>query len=156
MIKHSQLREHIIRPTLKEFGMYSMEAEELLIATCAHESLGGSYLKQVSGPALGIYQMEPITHDDIWSSYLYYQPVIKLKIYEKLQITSAPSSERLVYDLKYATIMARIHYYRISEGLPHYEIIESIFTYYKKYYNTINGSANLLDFIEHYRRYLNA
>ena len=69
MIDNKQLRECIIKPTLDSLQMYSQAAEELLVFTCACESLGGTYLKQVKGPALGIYQMEPATYQDIWENY---------------------------------------------------------------------------------------
>ena len=62
MIDNKQLRELIIGPSLDALQMYSKEAEEILVFTCASESLGGTYLKQVKGPALGIYQMEPATY----------------------------------------------------------------------------------------------
>lgn len=54
---------------LKEWGMYSQEAVELLAMMCAHESLGTKYRKQVGGgPARGIFQIEFATHDSIWDN----------------------------------------------------------------------------------------
>lgn len=66
----AHLRDLIIRPTLVEMGHYSPAAEALLLGTAAHESHGGRYLSQIRGPARGIYQMEPATHDDLWRHYL--------------------------------------------------------------------------------------
>ena len=54
---------------LFEFGSYSASAVELLAMICAHESLGGRYRKQVGGPALSIYQVERIAHDDVWNRH---------------------------------------------------------------------------------------
>ena len=70
MFLHNQLRELIITPALSKLQLYSKDAEELLIFTCAVESDGGTYLKQIKGPALGIYQMEPRTYNDIWQNYM--------------------------------------------------------------------------------------
>jgi hypothetical protein len=59
-----QLRELVIRPVLEYLHPdipYSHEAEDLLMMIAAHESHLGEYVKQVQGPALGIYQMEPDT-----------------------------------------------------------------------------------------------
>lgn len=61
MINTNQLREYVIIPALSKLNAYSKDAEELLIFTCAVETNGGEYLKQIQGPALGIYQCEPTT-----------------------------------------------------------------------------------------------
>jgi hypothetical protein len=61
MFNITQFRELLIRPVLDSLQMYSKDAEELLVFTCAAESNGGTYLHQVKGPALGIYQCEPST-----------------------------------------------------------------------------------------------
>ena len=66
------LKIDIIRPVLKKMGRWSKAAEELLLLTCAQESHGAEYLHQINGLALGIYQMEPRTHDDNWENYLAY------------------------------------------------------------------------------------
>ncbi|HQO65941.1 MAG TPA: two-component regulator propeller domain-containing protein, partial [Spirochaetales bacterium] len=64
------LRDLIIRPTLVDMGHYSPEAEALLLGIAAQEARGGRYLAQLRGPARGIYQMEPATHDDLWRHFL--------------------------------------------------------------------------------------
>ena len=72
-INTKHLRLYIIRPTLQKINLWSEAAENLLLGTAAQESLLGTYLKQNgNGPALGIYQMEPNTHKDIWIHYLNY------------------------------------------------------------------------------------
>jgi len=59
----TQLRE-LIQVVLKEYDLYSRDAEELLMLTAAVESNLGYYIKQVGGgPALGIFQCEPDTLD---------------------------------------------------------------------------------------------
>ena len=65
MLNIAQFRDLIVKSTLNDLLLYSEDAEELLVFTCAVESLGGTYLQQVKGPALGIYQMEPVTYNDI-------------------------------------------------------------------------------------------
>ncbi len=57
----TQLRE-LIQVVLKEYDLYSRDAEELLMLTAATESNLGYYIKQKGGgPALGIFQCEPDT-----------------------------------------------------------------------------------------------
>ena len=70
MLNYIQLKELIIIPTLHDLVSFSDDAVQLLLFTCAVESDGGTYLKQLKGPALGIYQMEPETHNDIWQNYI--------------------------------------------------------------------------------------
>jgi hypothetical protein len=53
---------------LKLWGLHSDAAVELLAMICAHESHGGKYRRQIGGgPALGIFQIEPPTHNDVWN-----------------------------------------------------------------------------------------
>ena len=62
-----QLTELIIIPTLKEIPKgYSEEAVMAIQMIIAHESCGGKYIAQTKGPALGVIQMEPFTHDQVW------------------------------------------------------------------------------------------
>jgi hypothetical protein len=46
----------------------------LLLGTALTESGDMHYLHQLgNGPALGVYQMEPTTHEDIYDNYLKYK-----------------------------------------------------------------------------------
>lgn len=141
MINASQLKELVIKPALHELVMYSDNAVELLLFTCAVESLGGTYLKQLKGPAVGIYQMEPATHNDIWQNYINHRGSLIMIMASAFDCTRMPSEDRLIYDLRYATAMARLHYARVPEPLPDLNDIQSIWVYYKTHYNTIQGSA---------------
>lgn len=64
MINYNQFKEHVVVPVLKYLEPeipYSESAVNLLLMTAAHESRGGTYLKQINGPALGVYQMDQLT-----------------------------------------------------------------------------------------------
>ena len=154
MIDNKQLREQIIKPALDSLQMYSDNAMELLVFTCACESLGGTYVKQVKGPALGIYQMEPATYTDIWENYIKHRSSLVQLLALNFSSPSIPNPERMVYDLRFATAMARLHYRRRSEPLPHHTDIEAIWEYYKKYYNTHLGKAEKEESIKHYRKFV--
>ena len=59
--------KHTTTESLLDWGLHSDKAVELLAMICAHESLGGKHRRQIGGgPALGIFQIEPIAHDDVW------------------------------------------------------------------------------------------
>lgn len=141
MMKATQLRELIIKPALQDLVMLSESAVELLIFTCAVESNGGSYLKQINGPALGIYQMEPEDYNDIWQNYLANNNRLLMMLSTNFEVNRMPSEDRLIYDLRFATAMARIHYERISAPLPLANDVDAIWAYYKQHYNTPSGAA---------------
>jgi len=144
------LRHHVIRPTLNAIGLWSEAAENLLLATCAHESLLGYFLKQHDGSALGIYQIEPATHADVWQNYLNYRPALATKINATSKDNSRqPQDCELITNLAYATAIARIIYYRASAPLPLPSDITAQARYWKKYYNTHRGKGRMQDFIQH-------
>ena len=141
MINCNQLRELIIKPALYDLMLESPEAEELLIFTCAVESLGGTYLKQEGGPAVGIYQMEPETHNDIWVNFIVNNRFLLIKLATNFAAHGVPDEQRLIYDLRYATALCRIHYMRNSAPLPSHTDVDAIWDYYKTHYNTSMGAA---------------
>lgn len=154
MINENQLRELIIKPALSLINMYSTDAEELLVFTCAAESLGGYYLHQVKGPALGIFQMEPATYTDIWQNFILNNPKILQMIALNFEAPKIPSTDRVVYDLRFAALMARLHYRRVKAPIPPASDVELIWEYYKKYYNTELGAAKKKESIAKYQNFL--
>jgi hypothetical protein len=152
MINMSQLREHIIVPSLSKLRLYSKDAEELLVFTCAVETNGGEFLHQVGGPALGIYQCEPATYHDMWRNYIMARHDITMKLSMNFRVTGWPDENLLVTDLAYATAMARIHYLRVPEPLPSGGDVEGMWKYYKQHYNTPLGSSTKSKSIEAYKR----
>ncbi len=154
MINNQQFRELIIRPSLKPLDLYSEAVEEVLILVLAQESLGLSYLKQVEGPALGPFMMEPATHADLWSNYLANNKELRYKILETLNLKLAPTQEMLVYNLKYATIMARVFFLRIPDPLPLASDVKALASYWKRFYNTLKGKGTVEEAIGNYERFI--
>lgn len=139
-----------MRPVVQHLGVWSKEAEELIMGTIAQESAMGRYLVQLgSGPALGICQMEPATHNDIWSNFLKYRSHL-VKYIEDISVDRTP--EEMVWNLYYAVAMCRIHYLRVPERLPNN--LEGYAYYWKKYYNSHLGKGTEQEFIENYQRYV--
>ena len=150
-IKAEHLREYVIRPTLKRLGLWSQSAENLLMGTVAQESKMGYYLHQLRGPAVGIFQIEPATHDDVWEHYLDYREELGDKISE---LTYLPTSDSLIHNLAYSTAIARIVYLRAPEALPVAEDLPGLARYWKKYYNTQAGRGTERQFINSYEEYV--
>lgn len=154
MLNIAQFRQLIVESTLRDLVLYSADAEELLVFTCAVESLGGHFLHQVNGPALGIYQMEPTTHNDLWQNYIKNKSGLFMILLHSFNTTQQPSEERLIYDLRYATAMTRIYYERVPEPIPSANDVDAIWDYYKTHYNTAAGAAEKDASITKYRDFL--
>lgn len=156
MLNVQQLKELIIKPSLIDLIMFNDDAMELLVFTCAVESLGGTYLKQINGPALGIYQMEPATYNDIWQNYINNRKDLSLLMATNFDCSRIPDEDRLTYDLRFATALCRIHYSRVLEPLPKQSDVQSLWNYYKKYYNTSQGAALHDESIRKYLTFINS
>ncbi len=154
MLDCSQFRAYIIEPVLSKIQAYSKDAEELLVFTCAAESLGGTLLAQVGGPALGIYQMEPNTYTDIWTNYIRARNQLATLMALHFGCNRIPDVERLVYDLHFATAMTRIHYLRCSGKIPKADDVEGLWEYYKQHYNTPKGKAKQDESIKKYQQFI--
>lgn len=157
MFDHTQFREVVVRPTLSTIGLYSMAAEDLIVGTCAAESRLGTYIKQVgTGPALGVMQVEPATHDDCWASWLRFRSNEQ----ELMRQMVAPcwwSSEHnrpraiaMVYSLDYSVAIARIVYRRAKPPLPKSGDWQAMAAYWVQFYNRggAGTEAHFLDACE--------
>jgi len=144
-----QWREHIIRPTLLKLGLWSLSAERLLLGTAVQES-GLQYVVQLGGgPALGAWQMERRTHDDIWDNYLEYRPGLRDAVLQFLAPWPPQESREiaLVTNAAYCCAMARVHYYRVPQRLPDSDDLPALARYWKEHYNTAKGAGTTLQFM---------
>jgi len=143
----------LIQSTLTPLNLYSTNAEELLMATCANESNLGEYRTQIHGPARGIFQMEGEDFDDIWKNYLHYKPELAAKIMSNNNGKQGTVDD-LINNDAYAIAMCRVHYLRSPGSLPPSTDIEQIWNYYKLHYNTPQGGARHDEFIKKYNLYV--
>jgi hypothetical protein len=154
-IHSGQLREYIIRPTLKKISLWSKEAEELLLGTAAVESRLGYWIDQTvvgPGPAYGIFQMERPTHDDVVNNFLAVKmPQLSTTI---LKITGTPAHSHtwLHGNLYYATAMARIMYLRFKDPIP--DTLHGQAEYWKQHWNTRLGSGTIDGYLSAYNNYV--
>ena len=139
-----------ITSVLKELNLYSGDAVNLLMGTAAQESHLGKYRKQLGGgPALGIFQMEPATFNDIVNNYLRYKPELASRI-ERVARISRFKAEDIENNDLLAICMARVHYLRVKEAIP--SDLEGWARYWKRYYNTPLGKGTEEEFIANYKR----
>lgn len=155
-------RDYIIKPVLKRISPvipYSLSAENLLLGTCAKESDFGKYLVQLEkGPAVSVYQIEPETYLDLFINTLSFNKeqmnLVKDFVGNKLPSNGIPPTDTMVYNLHYATLIARLIYYRAPKALPAEDDIEGLAKYYKIYFNSIAGKATEEEFVTNYHRYI--
>ncbi|QDH24047.1 hypothetical protein D5366_00850 [Neokomagataea tanensis] len=139
----TQLKRCVIEPSLKDLGLGGEVAVNLLTGTALAESRA-AYLKQIGGgPALGLWQMEPATHDDCWNNYLRYSGARHYAvILEGMLAPDQPRCQQMVSNLRYACAIARIRYYRAKEALPAVSDASALSRYHKVWYNTCLGAAD--------------
>jgi len=172
MIDFRQFREFVVIPALQHLSSqipYSEEAVDLLMMTAAHESIGGRYLRQVgmhgTNGAFGPYQMELATHDDIHLNFLDFREELDslVEVLPTYHGNYRPDGVNLMTNFWYATVMARVHYYRVPEAIPVITLgpscdkkqqetlyLEALSRYAKKYYNTKGGKATSTDYYNDY------
>ncbi len=147
-----QLHDYIIKPTLQYMGgnYYSKESAFLLLCTAAIESNCGEYIKQINGPALGIWQMEPDTHSDIWQhcDALNSDDDMFRELIADLQVQGGNNGgyTNLIPSPMYACAMARLKYSMDPHTLPKLTGVGQVdsrnfYDYYKRVYNTELGAS---------------
>lgn len=140
----------VITPVLHALGMGGVAAEKLLIMTAAHESMGFRYRRQVGGPALSFFQIEPATLDDLYHSYLAYRPD-RHELVQAFMPTGMNRLEALEHDDRYACACARMIYARVAEALPDAGDDRALAAYAKRYWNTPAGKATVEKYLADFR-----
>jgi len=146
-INITQLKALVIRPVLAMLPPQwaSATAVNLLAGTVLVES-SGIYLTQLGGgPALGICQMEPITHNDCFATFLNYpdQAILKSAVLALLAPQPPSPLDQLPGNLFYAVAMARIKYIRAPDPLPNANDADGLADYHKTFYNSSLGATQV-------------
>lgn len=137
-INREQFKD-LVKRVLEEAHLYSQEAVELLLGTAAVESRFGTYIKQIQGPAKGVFQMEKETFDWLKEKYKKQFPYID-KPFESLE-----------YDLKLAIIMCRLRY--LVSPLPIPKTLLEQSRYWKHIYNTKLGKGVPEEYLRMYKKF---
>ncbi|URC15142.1 hypothetical protein GD1_18 [Paraglaciecola Antarctic GD virus 1] len=149
------LLDYVITPVLERMGSRydTLASRQLLLATSAQESHCGYYGKQVKGPALGLFQMEPDTLNDLFDNYLYYNFSKKTTV-EKFNISVVTDKIELVGNNYYATALARMQYWRDAYPMPEYNDFDAMWLFYKRVWNTHLGAATEEEFRANWDKYV--
>lgn len=149
------IKSQLINSAFMALNMWSPEAVTLGLLTIANESDFGTYRKQIGGSALSICQIEQNTFNDI-VRYLntrddLLQVILTLTKQSRLPDFSYLANSQA--DLLSVALM-RIKYYMIPTPIPPENDIIAIANYYKTYYNTAQGQANVTTAVEKYTQYV--
>ena len=152
MVNKSQIKD-IIQDTLKKIDLYSKEAEHFIYNTGLVESRY-EYLKQIKGPARGMWQCEPWVAVDICKNYLKYREslmkkiasVCKLQLVYFLEPNESDWEDILTYNIAAQISMCRLHYRRVPKPLP--KNLAEQAAQWKNYYNTSKGKGTVEKFIQ--------
>lgn len=143
MLDNTQLRELLTRPTLKALQMWTPSSENLMVGTAIVES-NLVYLKQINGPALSLWMIEPPTYLDLRKRLMDNFSNIYQKILSILCMDMLPQDANfLIGNLTAAVIIARIKYYFDPEPLPAYKDFAGLALYHKRVYNTFLGKTDI-------------
>jgi hypothetical protein len=151
--KPKEFVDQVILPALATLGLdpNPRAAAQLLLGTAIQESNLHFRRQLGDGPARGLFQMEPATHDDIWANFLKFNTGLGTKVASFLG-GGGPSANALENNDLYAAAMARAHYRRVSAPLPAADDIAGMGAYWKAHYNTPLGAGTAQEFIDHYQQ----
>ena len=153
-----QFKQNIVIPVIDylDYDQTITKAETaiaLVLGTCLKESLLKYLVQRPNGPALGVGQMEPFTHDDIWKTFLPGQFVLRQRILKILGRSAGdekpPQARELVFNLEYAVAMTRVRYIRAQPPLPA-NVPLALAQYWKQHYNTGEGKGDVQEALKHF------
>lgn len=145
--------KELITQVLTTLGYNTPPLVNLLAGTMAQESSMGQYETQVDGPALGVFQTEPNTYNDIYANFLSYHSALREDV-NSFTTDSPPSPESVVNNHPYACAVAACSYIRHS--VPHINDDATdgtlMYGYYKQYYNG-PGAATEQEFLNNWTNF---
>lgn len=142
--------ELVIKPVLPLVGMDSESAQLLMVYTGEVES-GYDNLRQVLpsgnyGPAYGFWQMQENAYVQC-VKYLGRNLNLKNRILSACYFDVLPPFESLIWNVRFAMLMARVQYWQVEAPLPKPDDLEGLGAYYLKYYNR-GGAGSVKRFVE--------
>lgn len=145
-----QVCRAIVKKSLSWYELPGTEnAIRLLCMIAAHESGDFHYIKQVKGPALGIFQMEPATYDDVVAYIKRNQERFVMLAHDLPE-----PAEYMAFNPVYAAAIGRVYLLRVPEPLPDSDDIDGLAHYAKDHWNTHLGAAQWEDYrdawLKHY------
>jgi hypothetical protein len=141
-INASQFRSLVVAPIVMAMTPDTPQAIDLLMGTAMQESGLIALHQYGAGPALGLFEIEPVTAQGL------YADVQRSQFWTYVQGLIAPGLDpvnQLIGNLYYECAMARFYYWRCPGAIP--TTPEDQAQYYKLYYNTPAGAATVEEYL---------
>jgi hypothetical protein len=143
-IAAADFRQFVITPALAALAPAGIPvaktAADLLIATAAIETDLGTWLSQVGGPALGVFQIEPAT----LTGLLALLSPAEAKALASVSTAQTPLTQ-VEGNMIYAAAVCRLYYWHDPMPLPA-NTVAGLWSMYKAVWNTPAGAATIEDF----------
>ena len=99
-------------------------------------------------PAIGFWQIEPATMNDMIENYINYRSK-----YKKTLISLGMNFEKdtimsIMSNMAVQAALCRLHYRRDKDPLPSWDDMEGQAKYWKRVYNTVEGRGTVKHFIK--------
>ena len=141
--------KEIAEYALYRIDSYSDDALALVVRTGMAES-GYRALKGYGdgNPAIGFWQIEPATMNDMIENYINYRSKYKKTLislgmnFEKDTIMSVMSN------MAVQAALCRLHYRRDKDPIPSWDDLEGQASYWKRVYNTVEGRGTVEHFMK--------
>tara|TARA_Y100000310_G_C20422345_1_gene687269 strand:- start:345 stop:809 length:465 start_codon:yes stop_codon:yes gene_type:complete len=141
--------KEIVEYALYRINSYSDDALVMVVRTGMAES-GYRALKGYGegNPAIGFWQIEPATMNDMIDNYIGYRSHYKKNLislgmnFEKDTILSVMSN------MAVQAALCRLHYRRDRDPLPSWDDLEGQAKYWKRVYNTVEGRGTVKHFMK--------
>ena len=141
--------KEIAEYALYRIDSYSDDALALVVRTGMAES-GYRALKGYGdgNPAIGFWQIEPATMNDMIDNYINYRSK-----YKKTLISLGMNFEKdtimsIMSNMAVQAALCRLHYRRDKDPLPSWDDMEGQAKYWKRVYNTVEGRGTVKHFIK--------
>lgn len=144
------LREFVVKPTLKYLDEWNEAAENLLVGTAVQESGLGFSLRE--GRRVGLYHISPAAHRAIWDRYLVQFPTLASRVRGMAgqhTFLENPHGE-LLTNFKYATAIAWYIYKRTGDYLPAADDIQGLARFWHRHFHS-RPSGKTAEFVRNYR-----
>ena len=141
--------KEIAEYALYKIGSYSDDALVMVVRTGMAES-GYRALKGYGdgNPAIGFWQIEPATMDDMINNYIKYRSHYKKNLISLGMNFQKDTIMSVMSNMAVQAALCRLHYRRDKDPLPSWDDMEGQAKYWKRVYNTVEGRGTVKHFIK--------
>lgn len=140
----ADIKRGIVAPIILDLELPGDEFARIqLMAGIGNVETGYRTRRQIGGPALGYWQVEPRTHDDLWRNWLDARPALAEIARSCLpaQFDKQPNAEAMVVSDRYAACIGTLVFYRSPIALPLRGDARAQCAAWKQAYNTAAGAG---------------